>query len=211
MKLREILKTPPKIRSKTGASTLTNPIQADSGSSDLFAWPRTVRELVSLTPVRTTYPYCLSQEPSPVRFLIVHPYTVQQENLSLTPQNGFHLASSLPHCSIQCHWYSMSGMLLLHLYLLTAPSEITLILSTYESNLPPSASAHHWSPERKPPHLQGPQLFTGAGSHHFSNLVCLFYLLMVRTSQARFHPRIFFFRHISAVSTYSICGPASPI
>lgn len=121
-------------------------------------------------------------------------YILQQENLPLTPQNGCHLAPSLPHCFIQCHWYSMSGMLPLHLYPFTVPLEITLILSKYESNLPPSVSAHHLSPEGKPPHLQGPQPLTGAGSHHLSTLVCLFYLLMVRTSQARPCPRFFFFQ-----------------
>lgn len=123
----------------------------------------------------------------------MHPYTVQQENLPLTPQNGCHFAPSLPHCFIQCHWYFMSGMLPLHLYPFTVPLEITLTLSKYESNLPPSASTHHLSPEGKPPQLQGPQPLTGAGSHHFSTLVCLFYLLMVRTSQARSCNRFVFF------------------
>lgn len=55
---------------------------------------------------------------------------------AFSPQNASHLTSSFPHCSVQCHCCFMSGMLLLHLYPVTVPSEITMILSKYESNIP---------------------------------------------------------------------------
>lgn len=88
--------------------------------------------IVSLSPVRAIYTYCLSEEPSSVKLLILFN---MEKNLSFSPENGSHLTSCLPHCSIQFHCYFMSGMLLLHLYPLKVPSEITMILSMCGSNI----------------------------------------------------------------------------
>lgn len=192
MKLRERLKTPPKTRSKTGASTLTNPIQADSRSCDLFALPRTVWELVSLSPVRTTYPYFLSQEPSSVRLFIVHPYTVQQENLPLTPQNGCHLDPSptLFHSmSPKFHvWHAPTSPVSFHSPLRDHTDPFKVWIKPTSLCINPSLV-----PWGKATTLTGTTTsYRRAGSHHFSTLVCLFYLLMVRTSQARSCPRLFF-------------------